>query len=178
METRNISFIRSRISRILRIFGLSRGDQWSLLRRPLGRKPRTPWPSLISHRTHPSSLTTNHTRIFFLLTRIFHEYYLYSGENEIFNSGENGRVSRFNSGDLAGKLKPPIGFRKYALRAENNCLSKPKAWKAGKTTDGGEVTEGNKPPLNKAPNKWVLKARKTLVAPSGLPCVWNPITGG
>ena len=36
---------------------------------------------------------------------------------------ENGRVSRFNSGDLAGKLKPPIGFRKYALRAENNCLS-------------------------------------------------------
>ena len=37
--------------------------------------------------------------------------------------GENGRVSRFNSGDLAGKLKPPIGFRKYALRAENNCSS-------------------------------------------------------
>ncbi len=33
---------------------------------------------------------------------------------------ENGRVSRFNSGDLAGKLKPSIGFRKYALRAENN----------------------------------------------------------
>ena len=39
---------------------------------------------------------------------------------------ENGRVSRFNSGDLAGKLKPSIGFRKYALRAENNCLSIPK----------------------------------------------------
>ena len=36
---------------------------------------------------------------------------------------ENGRVSRFNSGDLAGKLKPPIGFRKYALRAENNSSS-------------------------------------------------------
>ena len=46
------SCIRSRISRILLIFGLSKGDQWSLLRRPLGRKPRTPWPSYISHRTH------------------------------------------------------------------------------------------------------------------------------
>ena len=40
-----------------------------------------------------------------------------------FYSCENGRVSRFNSGDLAGKLKPPIGFRKYALRAENNSSS-------------------------------------------------------
>jgi hypothetical protein len=36
METRNNGFIRSRISRIFRIFGLSKGDQWSLLRRPLG----------------------------------------------------------------------------------------------------------------------------------------------
>ncbi len=34
------------------IFGLSKGDQWSLLCRPLGRKTRTPCPSYISHWNH------------------------------------------------------------------------------------------------------------------------------
>ena len=57
MEPRNNGFIRSRISRILQIFGLSKGDQWSLLRRPLGGNHGR-LDHLISH-THLSSLTTN-----------------------------------------------------------------------------------------------------------------------
>ena len=40
-----------------------------------------------------------------------------------FYSGENGRVSRFNSGDLAGKCADFNSQQKIALRAENNCLS-------------------------------------------------------
>ena len=40
-----------------------------------------------------------------------------------FYSCENGRVSRFNSGDLAGKCADFNSQQKIALRAENNCLS-------------------------------------------------------
>ena len=60
METRNNGFIRSRLLR-MRIFGLPKGDQWSLLRRPLGRKPRTPCPykshTELTERTDISILT-------------------------------------------------------------------------------------------------------------------------
>ena len=38
--------------------------------------------------------------------------------------GENGLVSRFNSGDLAGKCADFNSQQKIALRAENNCLSR------------------------------------------------------
>ena len=40
-----------------------------------------------------------------------------------FYSCENGRVSRFNSGDLAGKCAASNRQQKIALRAENNCSS-------------------------------------------------------
>jgi hypothetical protein len=40
-----------------------------------------------------------------------------------FISCENGRVSRFNSGDLAGKCADFNSQQKIALRAENNCSS-------------------------------------------------------
>ncbi len=40
-----------------------------------------------------------------------------------FISCENGRVSRFNSGDLAGKCAASNRQQKIALRAENNCSS-------------------------------------------------------
>ncbi len=56
-------------------------------------------------------------------SRIFHELYLYSGENEFFNFGENGRVSRSNSGDLAGKCADFNSQQKIALRAEKNSSS-------------------------------------------------------
>ena len=54
--------------------------------------------------------------------------YIYIQEKmNFFNFGENGRVSRSNSGDLAGKCADFNSQQKIALRAENNCLSKPKA---------------------------------------------------
>ena len=78
----NLRFIRLQILR-MRINGLSKGDQWSLLRRPLERKPRTPWPSLISHRNHrnhrffflkqPFSVSSvSSVWPFYYLTRTFH----------------------------------------------------------------------------------------------------------
>ena len=45
------------------------------------------------------------------------------GTKDIFYSCENGRVSRFNSGDLAGKCADFNSQQKIALRAENNCSS-------------------------------------------------------
>ena len=44
--------------------------------------------------------------------------------NKGFILGENGLVSRFNSGDLAGKCADFNSQQKIALRAENNCLSR------------------------------------------------------
>ena len=43
--------------------------------------------------------------------------------NKGFILGENGLVSRFNSGDLAGKCADFNSQQKIALRAENNCSS-------------------------------------------------------
>ena len=60
----------------------------------------------------------------------------YPWSANLFYSCENALVSRFNSGDLAGKCAASNRQQKIAI-AENNCLSKPKAWKADQTTGGG-----------------------------------------
>ena len=49
--------------------------------------------------------------------------YIYIQEKmNFFNFGENGLVSRSNSGDLAGKCAASNRQQKIALRAENNIL--------------------------------------------------------
>ena len=55
-------------------------------------------------------------------SRIFMNYIYIQEKMKFFIFGENGRVSRSNSGDLAGKCETSNRFQKIAY-AENNCSS-------------------------------------------------------
>ena len=56
-------------------------------------------------------------------SRIFMNYIYIQEKMKFYIFGENGRVSRSNSGDLAGKCADFNSQQKIALRAENNSSS-------------------------------------------------------